>query len=315
MAKATKPAETPKKDTPLWTYYKVDFLLVREFLGTLPEASIYEEHVIAKAKKEIKRANALKGRITKALEKYKGVEISDAKEIAEIKGIIMSYAELTGKPRTDLPNTKKELKVIWEEVEAEFEALIKAGDELKGTIFMKYPKHQLGVPLKDGEDENTLWPVVSTHMVLGNLKENLKIITNNGDKSIIKTKVGAAETLALDVKAVEEFMIPSEPIKMVNGDGQSKRELLERVVRFKDNMGKETTAINLSETLPPGTEMSCTLRVRTDGPFSEQNLRKLFKLGINNGFGQWRGSGNKGAYRFKLVHLPDYQEDIPEGWE
>jgi hypothetical protein len=42
-------------------------------------------------------------------------------------------------------------------------------------------------------------------------------------------------------------------------------------------------------------------------------LKKLLDYGKNNGLGQWRGSGNKGAYAYKLDAI-DYKETLPDGW-
>jgi hypothetical protein len=300
----TKDQATTPENGPVWEYYRINFKLIREMLGTCTEASIMKQHVIEKAKKQIKKANRLGDKISKALDKFIGSEITEEKEIKEIQGVIRTFAELTGKPTADpLPTNMNKLLKLAEQLEEEFNELVRQGEEQKSTVFMRMPKNG---------DPNETWPVISTHMILGNLKENLKIIVNNEDKTILKTKVSVGETLALDVKAIEEFMFPTNDIVR---DEEGNRILLERPILFSDAFGKKVTAIGSSEQLPPGTEFGCVLRVRKNSPIDENALRKLFTLGRNNGFGSWRGSGNRGAYWFKLEKLKDYQEFVPEGWE
>ena len=97
---------------------------------------------------------------------------------------------------------------------------------------------------------------------------------------------------------------------------KGQRKVSERPIRFKDAKGRDKSAISMSERLPKGTEMKCTLRVRTESPFTEDALRKIFTLGRNLGFGAWRGSGHKGAYVFKLKKLRGFVDpEVPEGWE
>jgi hypothetical protein len=285
-----------------WIYFYVKFLLRSEMLGTCPEISIWEEHIIQRAKKAAKEANKLGTRLNKALDKFKGTKIVDRKELAETQGIIRAYAELTGKPvNIDLPDDLGLCLEIAQGIESDYHQLVLKGEMVRATIFMKEPKN--GNPEKS-------WPIISTHMVLGNLKENLKIIVNNGDKSILPSKVSVGETLALDVKPVEFFMRPSIDIAR---DENGKRILLERPIHF-DDKGKKVTTIGSSETLPAGAEFGCTLRVRKGSPIDEAALHQLFDYGKNNGLGAWRGSGNKGSYFYNLELLKNYKEPIPEGW-
>jgi len=288
-----------------WDYYSVLFRLRTPQLGTCTEASIMQEHVIQRARKQIKKANRLSDRIVKSVDKYKGDTIPEDKEIDEVKKIIMAFSELTAKPlRTDLPNDLPALQEMAKEVEKEYNDLVAKGEQTKFTVFMKEPKN--GSP-----DE--LWPVVSSHMVLGNLKENLKIITNNGDKSILSTKVSIGETMALDVKPVEWYMTPDKDILR---DAEGKAVIEERPISF-NRMGKTETAIAASEQLPIGTQFGCTLRVRKGSPINKEAFLKLFTYGKNNGFGANRGAGNFGAYDFNFKHLPNYVEEIEgaeDGW-
>lgn len=91
----------------MFTYWKVDFRLISEMLGTATEASIYDKHILQKAKKEIQKANKLSGKITKAVQKYKGQEIPEQKEVEELKSVIRAYQGVVGKI-TELPDSVEE---------------------------------------------------------------------------------------------------------------------------------------------------------------------------------------------------------------
>lgn len=287
-----------------FTYYKLNLKLASEQLGTCTEVSIYNEHVLQKAKKSIAEANRLAGKVTKALAKFAKQEmIGEIKELEELKGIIRKYHEVLGRSDT-IPDKVDEILAYSQGLQEEFDALVKSGEERKSTIFMR------------GEDGH---PVISSHMILGNLKENLRIIVNNSSepedkkKARVRFKSQVAEIGALDVKVVEAFIRPSNDIVRGN-DG--KPTLLERPIRF-ERMGKVQTAIALSEYLPVGTEYECHLRVRTDSPFNDndaQLLKQLLDMGKNNGLGQWRGSGSKGQFFYKIEKVDYNPTNTPEGW-
>lgn len=309
-------------------YYELQIKLIREMLGTCSEASVWDEHVIQKAKKQIKAANVLGKKIAKSLEKYQGVEISENKELAELQSILRAFKEKLG-DTSEMPTTPEELAEEIKRVEEDFAEAIKKGDARKATVFMRD---------KNGH------PMISTHMLLGNIKEILKVIVNSGNKDFIKSKVAVGEALALDVKSIEEFVKPNQDIirklvprtvlkpKMLEGkpvlkeDGTPEMvstneevwmpDLCERIIRF-ERMGKVETAIALSEQLPVGTEFSFTLRVRKGSALNEDVLRMIFDMGKNDGLGAFRGSGNKGAYVFKLKKMEDYVEKVmfsEDGW-
>ncbi len=286
-------------------YYEVKFKLTREFLGTCSEASIWDDHILQKAKKMIQQSNAMGKKVTKAFDKYKGDEILEEKNIAEIQGIITTFSGLVGKPIDKMPDNMVDLLLLSETIEEEFQEAVKRGEQQKTSVFMRKP-------LKNGKSH----AIISTHMILGNFKANTKVRTNNGDKSILPTKVSVGEVFSLDVKPVEEFMTPDNDIMMkkdVKKDTQEKRDLCIRPIRF-NYKGKETTAISISERLPIGTEFGCTLRVRKKSPITEQKLRTLLDMGKNQGFGANRGSGNYGAYNYKLKKLKKFVEPTFKGW-
>lgn len=283
-------------------YYRLSLKLLTDQLGTCTEASIYDEHVIKKSQKLIKQANKLSGKVAKMYEKYKGSdEIGTFKEYEEMRGIIARYQELIGR-KDELPHEIEPLLSYAKELQDELDEIVQLKDQQRATCFMRTPEGR---------------PMLSSHMIIGNLKENLRIITNNStlakaDRPIAyKTQVG--EMLALDVKPVEPFMFPDLDIKR-KPDGLP--ELCERPINF-ERMGKRETAIALSEVLPAGAEYSVTLRVRKDSPFNDNDaklLRNTLDLGKNNGMGQWRGSGTKGTYCYKLERVEEPKAIIPDGW-
>jgi len=281
-------------------YFKLNLQLITEQLGTCTEASIHDKHVHAKAKKDLAIANRLATKLTKSLAKYKGAEFSDVKAVAELQGILRAYMERSG-VKHDLPDDAEELLAKAAEIKAEWELVMAEDKGSAPTVFMRD---------KDGH------AVISSHMILGNLKGNLKILTNNSGKDkggIATSKVSVSEMGTLDIKVIEPFLKPS---KDVVRDDANKPALLERPIRF-DRAGKMEVAICRSEMLPIGTEYNCTLRVRESSPLAQiANLKALLDLGKNNGLGQWRGSGNKGAFVYKIEQLPNSFQDprIPEGW-
>lgn len=306
-------------------FYKLSVKLLTPMFGTATSTSIYEQHVLKKSQKEIAKANREKNKITKAVQKYLGDNISEDKYLKEIDGSIRVLQEYVGDVEP-IPEALDDKMVFAKALEEVFEDIIKKEKESKPTCFLRAP---------NGD------PVISSHMILGNIKENLKIITNNStrdkDLKIAKSKVSVGEMMALDIKPIEEFMYPDMDIirlkTVFDHDGSPMDEKVirkiteragsdlkpyteERPIRF-ERMGKTETAIARSEVLPEGTEMSVNLRIRSDSTLlddGEKTLRTIFDLGKSNGLGQWRGSGHKGAYCFKLEELEKDPTPIFEGW-
>jgi len=281
----------------MFVFKKVNYKFLTEVLGTCTEIELYNEHVLKKAQKEIAKANKLQGKIVKSLEKYKGVEITDQKEFEELKAVLRAYQERVGK-REPLPDNIQDLLAYSKEVSEEYESLLAKGDTQKSTVFMR---NEAG------------HAILSTHMFIGNFKENLKSIVNNSEKGTfaIKSKVSTGEIMSTDVKVVEDFVTPSQDIvRKPNGDP----DILERPIRF-DRMGKTMTAIAMSEYLPAGSEVNFTLRIRAGSPFLDV-LPELLEMGKLNGIGQWRGSGKKGIFMYKIEDCQDpgheWQKD---GWK
>lgn len=296
-----------------YTYYKLQLKLVNPMLGTGTEVSIYREHVLQKAKKEIEKANKLGAKLAKSAEKYRGQDISANKELMELQGLLRAYCQILGKA-VEIPSDIDGVLATAEELKEDLEKSLNEGESTKATVFIKNSDNK---------------PIVSTHMVLGNFKENLKIIVNSGNKDIVKSKVAVSEALALDVKFVENFMTPDRDILKGSqqtaddlpptGRGrwiaeQTGRIILERPIKF-ERMGKVETAIAMSEALPAGTTMSCTMRVRAGSVLNQEALELLLDMGKNNGLGSWRGSGNMGAFLYKIEELPDYKEVKEDGWK
>lgn len=278
-------------------YKKVKYKFITEVLGPCPDTEVYSEHVLKKAQKEIAKANKLHGKMVKSLDKYKGSSITPEKEFEELKGVLRAYQERIGK-REPLPDNITDLMAYARTVSEEHEALLKEGDTQKSTVFMR--------------DEN-YHAMISTHMFIGNYKENLKSIVNNSEKGskAITSKVSVGEIMSTDIKVVEDFVKPSNDI-VRTADG--KPAILERIIRF-ERMGKTQTAIAMSEYLPEGTEVEFTLRIREGSPILDV-LPELLENGKLCGIGPWRGSGKKGLFVVKIEDCADpghkYQKD---GWK
>jgi hypothetical protein len=309
----------------MFDYYRVSFLLIRPMLGTATDVPIYAKHIIVKSQKLIKEANATATKMSKALQKYKGDEFSDEKGVKELQALIRHLQMMTSNPEpSKLPEDVPSILELWETLSKELRDKLEDGPDASGTMF-----------LKDKEGK----PIISTHMVLGNLKDNARNLVNNSEKGsfVLETKVSIGEVFNSDVKPVDEFMWPSIDVvrhaktgdvgyfdEIVQGGRLENNDpsqlgvprLFERPLRAMTATGPKV-AIARSEMIPPGAVFSCILRIRQNSPITEAALHKLFAMGRNNGFGQWRGSGNMGAYKYKLEPLPDYVEEtdkLDDGW-
>lgn len=313
----------PQEMLKMFNYYKVEFKLTAPMLGTATQTSIYYQHVITKAQKEIEKANKLGDKITKALAKFKGTEpIAPEKELAEMQAVLRTFCALVGKP-LEVPNDITAILEMSKVLEEEFREKIKTLDTVDATVFLR------------GADG---LPIISTHMILGNIKSNVKTVTASGGgqlSDLLKSKTAVAETLALDIKFVEDFMKTSEDIvRCVNGkvkyngivqtidtEGDLQEQLpAPRGRHILDKAGRvllerplvkwDGTTIACSEQLSPGVTFGCTIRVREGSVFDNETvLRQLFELGKSQGFGAWRGSGTMGSYKYKLEALPDFMEE------
>jgi len=114
------------KNENAYLYYQLRIKLLTHMLGTGSEASIYNKHNLEKAKKEIEKANKLVGRVTKALGKYVGAEITDDKQVAELKGVVNAYCALVGRT-VELPNSVEDLLDLSKELDAEFKLMTEEG--------------------------------------------------------------------------------------------------------------------------------------------------------------------------------------------
>ena len=301
-------------------YFEVKLYLFREMLGTCPAVSIYEQHVLQKNIKEIADANRQHAKLTKLTARFWGSEeIPEEKQIAEIQGLVKHLLMRLGKADT-IPDERAALLDYAKELEEEWSK--KAGKAAQeATVFIK--------------DKETGLPMISGHMILGNLKENLRVEVNTSTiepkHRIVKSKVQAGEISALDVKTVEAFLHPTMDIErhppeldekgeqVTGADGKPERlpKICERPIHFEDKMGKQQSAIAMSEVLPEGTEFKFHLRVRAESPFARKGAELLLYLlacGRNNGLGSWRGSGHKGAFYFDIKQVDGDPSDIPKGY-
>jgi hypothetical protein len=286
-----------KKTGNIFIYKRLKYKFLSEVLGTCTEVELYNEHVLKKAQKEIKAANALHNKIIKSLDKYKGTKLTPEKEFEELKAVLRAYQERVGK-RDELPDNLEDLLEYSKEVAKDYEEMLSRGETQKSTVFMRDT---------DG------WPIISTHMVVGNFKENLKSIINNSPakSKAITSKVSVGEVMATDVKVVEDFVRPSLDL-VRKPDGTV--DILERPIHFNFK-GETKSAIAMSEYLPAGTEIEFTLRIRAVSPVLEV-LDELLEMGKNNGIGQWRGSGKKGNFMYKMEDCDEPVHPFAkDGWK
>jgi len=289
-------------------YYNAKFKLISPMLGTATETSIYYEHILKKAQKEIEKANKISGKISKALEKYRGVELSEDKIISELQGTLRTLCQLTGR-KLEVPDDVDSILKFSKELEAEFMENIKTKEDVKATVFLRN---------KDG------WPIISTHMVLGNMKANIKAATNAGSgedvgiNQLFKSKTAIGEAMSLDITFVEDYMTPSNDILKVQPGEEAPtaprgRNIVDsrgRVLLERPLTSFQGTSISTSEQLPVDTQFECTMRVRKGSIFGYKELAAIFDMGKAQGFGAWRGSGSMGAYVYQLKYLEEYKEDF-----
>jgi hypothetical protein len=298
VEKVKKPKKEAKKLEDLkWKYYLVEYKVFTELVSTCSSGSIWSAHILAKAKKEISKINKLAERVQKLGIKH---EISQSKEVLELQAILRGYQELIGR-MDSLPSTLAELVALAKELDEEFQ------EEYSGagrpTIFMK---------------DTTGMPILSSHMVLGNLKEILRDFKESEQHHFINSsKIGCDRMMAVDIKPVERFLLLYKDAKYEtrididrNEDGTPK--ISERPLRYNDK-GIEKSCIAMSETIQANLFLKTTFRCRNGSNIAEQeNIERILECGKNLGLGAWRGSGNRGAYRYKITPLTDYFEGPDE---
>lgn len=308
--KATKVQEAgisfkPTKND-IFVYYKLFICTKSELLATNPAADIMNEHIIQKAKKLMAEASRKEKRVSKALDKYAGEQdICGDKAYLDLRYNLQAYMSLIGS-KAAVPESAEELLDLFAQVKEEFDEMVAQGKAQQGTIFLRNNEGKV---------------VLSSHMILGNIKEILSNITNNGDKSILATKVSVGETCAQDIKWVNAYAEAKqiEDGKLVDRDSvkdaEGKPVMLQRSLRIRNPQpGQAAVCISMSEYLPEETIFEFTLRVRKKSVFDKNALEYIFHHGISLGLGQWRGSGGKGAYEFHLEELPDFTEE-KDGWK
>lgn len=282
----------------VFDYYSLQLRLRQPCLGTNSSVDIMHEHVIKKSREQISLANASSKKISKSLKKYVGPNITEEKEIEELKGILRAQQELLN-IKEEIPNTVNEIINYSKELEGRLDDYLSENELHKSTIFLRDEAGNVGI---------------SSHQILGNLKAILATIINSGNKDIMKSKTQMGECMSMDLKFVETFLPASQDIMR---DPATKERILNiRPIRFNNKMGQVTSALAASEQLPAGTQFSTTLRVRSDSPINNmETLEYLLSHGKNIGLGAWRNSNQYGAYDFKLFKLQNYTEALEPGWK
>ena len=280
----------------MFVYYRFRLHFTTKVLGTSSgDVSIWNQHIVQKAKKLIKEANASRKRLSKELAKYKGSEFSDEKTILELQGIIRRQQQILGQAYI-VPDNVNEILELGQSLQTEIEEKLAERDSARITGF-----------LRDADGH----AIMSSHMLIGNLKENLTSMVNltekdtGGIRSYVKSKINVGEILTNDVRPVSEFMKPDQDI-MRKEDGTP--FIFERPIRFQNREhGGQEVSIAQSEALPEGTEVEVFLRIRKESVILNI-LEALLNLGKNNGIGQNRRSGF-GAYLYNLKEVKE--EEVP----
>lgn len=286
----------------VFDYWKFQIKLIQPMLGTQASVDIMHEFVNEKNKKQMELAARSEKKLLKSLKKFKGDELTEEKEIEELTALLRQRQQLIGVMET-IPTTLNEIleysKELEDRVEKHFEDKSESSEVHKATCF-----------LRDQEGH----PAISTHMVLGQVKQVIANITNNSkDKTttIWKSKCAASEGLSMDMKFLETLVPFNSDIEK-NEDGS--RKLVVRPLRFM-RMGQSVTAIAASEAIPAGAECMMTLRIRRESPLNNvDTLQHIFQHAKNIGLGAYRNSAMYGAYVFKLEKLEGFKEKIEEGW-
>jgi len=283
----------------IFDYYDLQLRLREPMLGTNASVDIMHEHVINKSREQIKLANAASKKISKSLKKYKGENISQQKEIEELKGILRAQQELLN-VKEEIPNALDDILLYSKDVEQRLDNYLQDHELYKSTVFLRDSNGNVGI---------------SSHMILGFVKAVLANVINGGDKSILKSKVQMGESMSMDLKFCETFLVASHDIIR---DPETKERILNiRPLRFT-RMGQIMSALAASEQLPPKTTFSTTLRIRRDSKINDlEVLESIFSHGKNIGLGAFRSSNMFGTFDFKLKKLEDYVELVEnseEGW-
>lgn len=293
-----------KKETKMnkvFSYFELSLRLRNEMLGTCASTNIYKEHIINKSREMIKLANKSQKKISKNLKKFVGVEISEEKEIEELKGILRAQQELIC-VKEDIPETIEEILEYARDLEARVDDYLQDKELAKSTVFLRDEGGNVGI---------------SSHMILGFMKSVMANIINSGNKSILKSKVQMGEAMSMDIKFLETFLMSSFDILR---DPKSKERILNiRPIRFQGPMGKSISALAASEQIPAGATFSTVMRVRKDSNLNDiEVLKFILQHGKSIGLGAYRNSSHFGQFDYKINLIKNYVEVIEgssDGWE
>lgn len=284
----------------VFSYYELSIRLREPMLGTNASTDIMREHVINKSREMIKLANKSQKKIAKNLKKFVGVEISEQKEIEELKGILRAQQELIC-IKEEIPEDIVEILAYGKDLEARVDEYLKDKELYKSTIFLRDEGGNVGI---------------SSHMILGFMKSVLANIINSGNKSILKSKVQMGEALSMDIKFLETFLMSSFDI--LRNPENKERILNIRPIRFM-RMGQSISALAASEQLPAGASFSTVMRVRKDSNLNDiEVLKFILQHGKSIGLGAYRNSSHFGQFDYKINLIKNYVEVVEgaeDGWE
>lgn len=284
----------------VFEYYDLQIRLRQVMLGTNSSVDPMKEHCINKSRQQIELANRSTKKISKSLKKYVGPNISEEKELEELKGILRAQQELLN-VKEPIPETLEEILVYAADIQQRLDNHFEDSELHKSTVFLRDEKGNVGI---------------SSHMLLGQFKAVLSNVINSGNKDIIKSKVQLGENMSMDIKFLETFLVASQDI--IRDPETKERVLNVRPIRFS-RMGQTVSALAASEQLPAGTIFSTTMRVRKDSNLNNvEVLEFILDHGKNIGLGSFRNSNHYGSFDYKLKKLPNFVEKVEGedlGWK
>lgn len=128
------------------------------------------------------------------------------------------------------------------------------------------------------------------YMILGNIKQNIFILTCNGLGKVLAYKKACDLFINVSPRKVRPYRGDDETLMQPDGS-------IERPLRAQTAKG-ERIVLAKSDLIEAKTRFKFEVKLlRNDRGLDMEMLVNAIKMGKENGLGQWRGSGNYGQYR------------------
>lgn len=130
------------------------------------------------------------------------------------------------------------------------------------------------------------------YMVLGNIKNNIQLLNNNGSITKVTSYKKACDTCLKVFPRRIRFKRNRAILKTPDAS-------MERPIRAMTAKG-ERTFISKADLVEKGASFNFQVQIiKNNNNLTPETLMKAIKLGEIYGLGQWRGSGNYGSYTIK----------------